>query len=147
MKLPSALFQQGIQAGKIYYFSSDKINTLVPHYFICIARTEDEVVFLVCGTSQFEKRKKFIAARNLPDSTLVWIPPDEENGLTKDTYIDCNSNPLEYSVESLIRQYNEDHLSFKGEVGSLILAQIKTGLLDSPLIEDSLKELLRRIMQ
>jgi hypothetical protein len=44
MKLPLPLFQQGIQAGKIYYFSSAEISP-IPHFFICIARSENEVVF------------------------------------------------------------------------------------------------------
>jgi hypothetical protein len=142
MKLPLPLFQQGIQAGKIYYFSSAEISP-IPHFFICIARSENEVVFLVCCTSQFEKRRKFIEMRNLPYSTLVWVKPNEDNSLEKDTFVDCNSAPLEYSIENLSHRYDSGNLEFKGEVTASVLEQIKIGLLDSPLIEENLKEALK----
>jgi hypothetical protein len=96
MKLPSSIFANGVQAGKVYYFSSDKISSPDPHFFICVARDESDIVSMLCGTSQFKKREKFINDRGLPYSTLVRIKPSDENGLAIDTYLDCNRDPLQY---------------------------------------------------
>ncbi len=113
MKLPTNLFLNNVSPRKVYLFSSDKLNTSVPHYFVCMVRTPEEMLILTCCTSQFKKRERFIKFRNLPASTLVYIPPDEENGLTKDTYVDCNSY-FDYSIDEIKMLYEEEKLEFKG---------------------------------
>lgn len=142
--IPKHLFTQNILPKKVYFFSSTQLNTLIPHYFICISRAEDDMLILVCCTSQFEKRKRFIELRNLPFSTLVWIPPNEENGLEIDSYVDCNSY-FDYTAEELWRLYDADNLDFKGEISNSHFQQIVLGLKESPLIEESIKELLPNI--
>lgn len=80
MKLPIAFFLQGIDERKVYYFSSAKLNTSVPHYFIAVLKGGDGTVILVCCTSDREdKRKKRIEKLGL-HSTLIWIKPDNTNG-------------------------------------------------------------------
>jgi hypothetical protein len=147
MKLPSSFFAEGIQVGKVYYFSSEKISSPDPHFFICLGRDETDIVFMVCGTSQFKKREKFIKDRGLPYSTLVWIKPDQGNGLAIDTYVDCNRDPFQYPIQNLIDKYEQDALEYKGEVEDHILSQIKIGLIDSPLVSDHMKTVLEGVMR
>jgi len=142
MKLPIAFFLQGIDKKKVYYFSSAKLNTSVPHYFICVLKGSSNTVILVCCTSDREdKRKKRIEKLGL-HTTLIWIKPDSSNGLTKDTFVDCNSF-FEYSIDDFKAMYEKDVLEYKGEISEMHYEQIINGLLDSPTIPIRIKELLR----
>lgn len=139
MKIPITLFLSNISQRKVYYFKSNRLNTDIPHYFVCLTVGIDGIVLLVCCTSQFEKRRKFIETRNLPYSTLVWIKPDKENGLKMDSYVDCNGY-FDYSLEELGQLYEADELEYKGELSEAVFDQILTGLRESPLIEESVKD-------
>ncbi|NUO00611.1 MAG: hypothetical protein HUU01_08345 [Saprospiraceae bacterium] len=141
MKVPTQIFLDGIQPKKVYYFGSTKLNTGVPHYFICVSRLDGGMLILVCCTSQFEKRKNYIEKANLPFSTLVWINPDTENGLEIDSYVDCNSY-FDYSIEEFKNFYENDKLEFKGEISDTHFEQILIGLKASPIVEENIKEIL-----
>lgn len=142
MKIPIEFFLQGIDEKKVYYFSSAKLNNSVPHYFICVLKGSSNTVILVCCTSDREdKRKKRIEKLGL-HTTLIWVKPDSSNGLTKDTFVDCNSF-FEYSIEDFKAMYENDLLEYKGEISETHYEQIINGLLDSPTIPTEIKELLR----
>jgi hypothetical protein len=142
MKLPIEFFLQGIDEKKVYYFSSTKLNTSVPHYFIAVLKgSKDTVILVCCTTDREDKRKKRIEKLGL-HSTLVWIKPDNSNGLTKDTFVDCNSF-FEYSIDDFKTMYENDLLEYKGEISETHYEQIINGLLDSPTIPTEIKELLR----
>lgn len=139
MKIPTPLFLSNISQKKVYYFKSDKLNTHIPHYFVCLTVGSDGIVLLTCCTSQFEKRKKFIETRGLPLSTLVWIKPNEENGFKINSYVDCNSY-FDYTLEELGQLYETNELEYKGEISDADFNQILIGLKESPLIEESVKD-------
>ncbi|MEL7123514.1 MAG: hypothetical protein AAFO07_28980 [Bacteroidota bacterium] len=141
MKIPVDLFMSSISPRKVYYFSSEKLNTNVPHYFICVAKADNELLILVCCTSQFEKRSRFIEINNFPTSTLVWINPDDENGLELDSYVDCNGY-FDYTLEEFRKLYQEDLLEYKGEISENHFEQIKIGLIESPTVEAFIKEII-----
>lgn len=138
MKLPIELFLGRISPGQVYYFISDKLNSDVPHFFVCCTII-DGVVFLVCCTSQFEKRKSYIEKRNLPNSTLVWLKPNDENGFKVDTYVDCNTH-YNYTLQKLAQLYGDDELEYKGQLSESDFHQILIGLNESPIIEENIKE-------
>ncbi len=142
MKLPIEFFLQGIDEKKIYYFSTNKLNTVVPHYFICILKEKNDSIILVCCTSDKEdKRKKRIEMLGL-HTTLIWIKPDNENGLIKDTFVDCNTF-FEYSIDDFKVMYETNLIEYKGEISGGHYAQVIQGLLDSPTIPTEIKELLQ----
>lgn len=141
MILPSELFLSNITEKKIYLFTSDQISSDISHYFICVVKSQDGSLILVCCTSQFQKRKTYIEKVGLPASTLVWISPNTENGLEKDTYVDCNSI-ITHSIEDFKQKYEDGKLTYKGAVSDASFDQIITGLKDSPIIENSIKKLL-----
>lgn len=140
MKLPEELFSNGIAEKKVYYFSTSLISTDIPHYFICIRRTNDEALILACCTSQFETVKKFIESRNLPYETLVHITPtDTSNPFDKDTYVNCN-DCYPSSVSDFITKYRSDSIRFSGEISDAHFEQILIGLHKSPLIDEEIKQ-------
>jgi hypothetical protein len=142
MKVPFELFLQAVQEKKVYYFTSAKIDSNVPHYFICIKRTDDCVLIFACCTSQFESRKKFIESRELPFETLVYIRPGEDgNPFTKATYVDCNNCHI-YTFEEFKRMYNSAAVRYSGEISQIYYEQIIIGLHASPLIAEDIKEIL-----
>lgn len=97
---------------------------------------------MVCCTSdKNDKRKRRIEILGL-HSTLVWIKPDDNNGFTKDTFVDCNS-VFEYSVRDFKTMYEQELLEYKGEVADSHYEQVINGLLESPNITDDIKELIR----
>ena len=109
-------FGSSIGKGRIYYFkSSQLVSTTQPHYFIVIANPSDDLIIFTCCTSQFVKRAKFIELNNIPLSTLVWIKPNDENGLKIDTYVDCNSF-FKYSKAELIQMYEANRIEFIGSI-------------------------------
>ena len=91
MKLPVELFLSSVEEKKVYYFASNKINSIEPHHYICIKRTDNDLLILSCCTSKFETIAKFVETRSLPPSTLVYIKPSNQNPFTLDTYINCNN--------------------------------------------------------
>lgn len=71
MKIPIAFFIDGIQTGKVYYFSSTKISTEIPHYFICTKKTTQDLLILVCCTSDKNDKNKRLAELRGLHNTLV----------------------------------------------------------------------------
>ena len=142
MKLPIELFINGIDEKKVYYFSSTQLDTSIPLYFICIIKAENDKLILVCCTSDREGKRKKLAEKRGWYSTLVYVVPNADNGLTKDTFVDCN-NVFTYSIDDFANMYNDNLLEFKGEISDIPYEQIMNGMLDSPLIEEDIKELIR----
>ena len=139
MILPPGLLENYFEPKNIYYFASDQISSNEPHYFIFVSKENGEQAILVCCTSQFEKRAKFIQSRKLPLSTLIWIKPTPENGLKKDSYIDCNKL-FNFSIEDLKNKHKDGKLKHAGILSDNHYEQILIGLNDSPLIVESDKE-------
>lgn len=83
MKLPTELFLSNISSKMVYYFKSDKLNSTIPHYFVCLVVDNNEMVLLSCCTSQFEKRKKFIESRKLPHSIFGMDKTDKRRCFSK----------------------------------------------------------------
>ena len=147
MKVPTELFIKGITEKKVYYFSSTQINTDIPHYFICIKRTDEDVLILSCCTSQFDTVKSFVESRNLPFETLVYITPaDEINPFDKQTFVNCNEY-FEYSVDDFRSKYETDSISFSGAISDGHYEQILIGIHASPLIAPEVKELIPQPLQ
>ena len=143
MKFPVNYFTDNIQERKVYYFSSTYLNTNTPHYFICIKKTDDEVIILSCCTSQFETVKRFVETRSLPYETLVYISSNDSINevFDKDTYVNCNEY-YQYTVDDFRKKYEEGLIVFSGEISESHYEQILTGFHTSPMISPEIKELL-----
>ena len=132
------LFKTQLEGKSIFLFSSSQINSPDPHFFICLGEKGGRVLTFVCCTTQFEKRKRFIEQKGLPHQTLVWIKPDAENQLSKDTYIDCNKS-FDFTLEELNMKYQKGEIRFIGQIIDTQFEQILLGIDASPLIEGEVK--------
>ncbi len=142
MKLPVNLFLSAIAEKKVYFFSSDRISTTDPHFFICLKRTENDVLIMSCCTSQFETVQRFVISKRLPEETLVWIThKDASNPFNRDTYVNCNSSQT-YTVDEFRQMYNSDAVKYSGEISEDHYHQILIGVKASPLIDDETKDAL-----
>jgi len=140
---PEAFFKSTLAPGTIYYFVNEEIQfSDEPHYHVIVSITENEKLLLTITTSQTEKKIKYIEKKKLPYETLVFIKPDEENGLTKESAVNCNECYL-VDLDYLRNKYDTDDIQVKGKVKQSILEQIIKGLLASPLIEEEIKERLK----
>ncbi len=141
MKLPLEVFLSRLETGKVYYFESKQISSDIPHYFICIAKTEENKLILLCCTSdRQDKNKRFIELKGW-HQTLVWIAPSNENGFTKDTFVNCNTT-FSYSISEFEEMYQKDIVEYKGEISKSHLSQILIGIQESPLLEQEIKQII-----
>jgi hypothetical protein len=77
---------------------------------------------------------------------LVWVKPDAENGLQIDSYVDCNTY-FAYTINDFQILYEKEEIEFGGKISEGHFVQIVTGLLESPLIEKSVKEQIRNLLE
>jgi hypothetical protein len=142
MKVPTQLFLSAIEERKVYYFSTTKINTEEPHHFICLKRTENDLLIMSCCTSQFNTVSRFVETRSLPYETLVWISSnDGDNPFTRDTYVNCN-NSFTYTIDEFRSMYDSDSVSHSGEISENHYKQILIGIHISPLVDEETKVLI-----
>jgi hypothetical protein len=138
MKLPTPIFIREILPKKIYKFSSNKISTPIAHFFVCVICIDEDIILVCCTSDKNDKNKRLIEIRNL-HQTLVYVEPDEDkNGLSKDTWINCNKY-FAYSFDEFAQMYDSNQIKVVGEVTEAEMEQIRLGLLASPDIDDNLK--------
>jgi hypothetical protein len=135
--LPVSVFAESFKIGNIYYFKNPKITSAEPHPHVCVGIKDQAVVFLICGTSQFEKKKRYFELNDIAYETLVWVQPDPLiNQLTKDTYINCN----DIIPHNFIELHGTPSFNYYGVVSESELFQIKNGIEISTLIEEEFKK-------
>ena len=143
--LSRAEFEKQITSRKIFYFTSDALQTKVPHYFICIMVQPDKIINLSCCTSQFESVKRLIEKNRFPHETLVYIPQaDPENPFRKDTYVNCNEY-FQYSIDEFWELYYYTDFQIIGDLPLHSFEQILIGFMKSDVIEQEYKDLLPNI--
>jgi hypothetical protein len=108
-----------IKTGSVYYFEEERLASNEPHYFVVLNRSPrtEELLILVCASSQVEKRRQIIQKLGFPQETLVSVSHAEYPLFTKDTIIDCN-RAFEKTPESLIEKLEQGRLKVCGEVMS-----------------------------
>ena len=99
-------------------------------------------IVMVIATSQIEKKKEFVRARNLPLETLVEVSKNDYIHFTKDTIFDCNSVHIK-TVDELINKLIKNNLqTFRETISERILRKILIGVKKSPLVKRSYKKLI-----
>ena len=132
------VFIQSLKIGSIYWFINPKISSSEPHPHVCLGTKDDVCALMLCGTSQFEKKKRFFELNGLPFETLVRFQANVTNTITKDTYINCN----EVQSHQIIDLYNNTSFKQRGSVSISELFQIKNGIEISELLEEEFKILI-----
>jgi hypothetical protein len=119
-----------LTVGSIYKFDAPElINTTIPHYFIVVG-IDGEDKYLVLCTSQKENKEEHFKRNHLDLVGLVFIKPDLKNGLTIDTFVNCNDS---YTIKktALIKKMENGKLKFTGNLSLSHYSQIKTGIINS----------------
>lgn len=134
------IFLKTIERGKIYYFKNYHLTkTDEPHYHIVVSTNDDKIVIFAVFTSQLNKQIEYNETMGLPGETLVFIKNDEQNGLKKESCINCN-NYFILSRFELSGMYDRDEIEIKGYCKDSDLEQIITGIKRSPRIEEDIKK-------
>ena len=141
MIFPREVFVQQLRVGSILYFINPDFVSVDPHFHVCVAEAHGSL-YLTCCTKQYEKRRRFIETRGLPFSTLVRLLPASTNEFMLETFVDCN-RIFRFTHDDLYAIYKAGGLRLRGEVTEAQHEEIRTGLLESPLIEEAVKLVLR----
>jgi hypothetical protein len=129
---PEDYINATLKVGVVYKFdASDIIGTDVPHYFVVVAIDEDDN-YLVVSTTQREKKEEYFKNAGLDLSTLVYVKNDTYNGLTENSYINCNDK-YHISRDRLIQKRAQGVLSCMGEISYNHYEQIRSGIKSSKL--------------
>ena len=96
---------------------------------------------MLVASSQIENVKR--RNRNLPPATLVEIEPSEYNEFSKSSIIDCN-RCFKVSKQELIQKLQQQVAQEKAPMSPKILEKLRVGIIESPLIEPEIKDLMQR---
>ena len=134
-----------IKTGSVYYFEEEKLSSTEPHYFIVLnknPRTE-EILILVCASSQVEKRQQIAQKLGFSNETLVVVSPSDYSLFIKDTIIDCN-NAFEKTAQSLIDKLEEGKLGVCTELmPTEIVQKLIKGVIMSTQIAENIQKMLK----
>lgn len=134
----------GIQTGSVYYFEEEELSSTEPHYFVVLNKDPqtDELLILVCASSQVEKRKQIAQKLGFSSETLVVISPSDYALFTKETVIDCN-RAFEKTAQSLIDKLEQKKLHICTELMSEdIIQKLVGGIIASTQIAEKIKKIL-----
>lgn len=102
-----------LKVGVVYKMvAPELITTEEPHYFVVVAISGSNNYMLI-STTQYQNRLSYIQKKGYDEDTLRRIEPNEDNGLTKDSFFDCNKNYI-ITKESLIQKVRDGKLNFVG---------------------------------
>ncbi len=96
---------------------------------------------MVAFTTKFDTCRRYVTLHGYPMETLVTVMPSKENGLKKESHLNCNSC-FERSPQELHSMYIQGKLKISGILEDRYFAQIALGLHCSPDVSDYVKEAL-----
>lgn len=135
-----------IKIGSVYYFEEELLSSKEPHFFIVLNKNPrtDELLILVCASSQVEKRKEICKRLGFAEETLVFISPKEYSLFSKQTVIDCN-RAFEKTSQSLIEKLNDGKLRVCSEMMPIdIVRKLINGVLASSQVTENVQDLLKK---
>ena len=143
MVFPESLVKDQIEEGKVYRFYDtvpEGSDAIPGHWHICF-KVGGEIVYLLCCTTKEETIDNFIKVNRLDKKTKVHITPTEDNGLLKETFLNCNS--VHYcDFEQLVKAVSAGSVTYSGEITEAEYQLIKIGLLSSAVVPQVIKQLL-----
>lgn len=144
MELPKELIlMYALKPGAALLYRDDDFPEKA-HFFVIINLKiiYNKSLFLLSATSQITKRRAFITHNNLPPETLVVVEPDECTFLKQQTAFNCNT-VLERSIEVIKEKIDNKKIHKYAEVHDELLEKLRSGVIRSPMISNSIKKQLR----
>lgn len=142
---PETIINATLKVGAVYYFPDARLNSPDSHFFIVLNNNpdKDELLLLVCSSSKVDKVKSRRLSRNISIKTLVEISTSEYTDFTIDSIVDCNV-VFPFTKQNLIQLVIDSKLHIKLEMPLKIITKLREGVLASPVIEESLKKILKQ---
>jgi hypothetical protein len=142
MEIPDELlFETCYQQGSVFYFSEEELSTTEPHFFIVINLSPRSQQIFILAVSSSKVSKSFKRRSDVSSETLVLVSPDEYQGFTRESIIDCN-RVFQKSVNEIREKHRKGRLKSKPPFPEKLLKRIVDGVKKSKLIENKIKELL-----
>jgi len=111
---PEFVLAKSLKIGVVYKMRAPElIETSIWHYFVVVAQCDDDS-YLIVSTTKFQNRMDYLKKRGYDLDTLAYISPNSDNGLTEDSYFDCNSYHT-LSKNKLISKIEESELRIEGQ--------------------------------
>ena len=142
VKIPPEVAIRGtIRPGSVYYFPHESFSSPEPHFFVVINIDPiiDEVIFLICASSQIANVKR--QWWNCPDETFVLISPQQYSGFKWMSILNCNY-VIEQNIDQLIKRLSNGELKLKPEMSIEIVEKLRHGVKISPTVSGKTKGLL-----
>ena len=112
---PEFVITSTLKVGVVYkIIAPELITTNEAHYFVVVAINNADN-YLLLSTTQFYTKIKYLKKRNFHLDTLALIEPNQDNGLTENSYFNCNDSYI-ITKEQLIEKVREGSLSITGNI-------------------------------
>lgn len=87
---PKFVISSTLKVGVVYKMvAPELINTDIPHYFVVVAVHENEN-YMLLSTTQLQNKINYFNNVGYDLDTLAYLESNSTNGLTEDSYFDCN---------------------------------------------------------
>lgn len=112
---PEIVIETSLVVGTVYRLKAPElITTSIPHFFIVIAIDGSDNYMLLC-TTQLNSKINHLTKKRFDLNTLAYLIPTEENGLTDESYVNCNDY-YEITKAELIKKVQSNMLEIRGKV-------------------------------
>tara|TARA_R110002033_G_C3866909_1_gene236933 strand:- start:207 stop:638 length:432 start_codon:yes stop_codon:yes gene_type:complete len=110
---PDFVITSTLKVGVVYKIEAPElIQTNEAHYFTVVAIAESDN-FLVLSTTQLHNKVNYLQKKGYDLDTLAHIVPTESNGLTQNSYFNCNQY-YTLTKNELIDKVKENKLNIAG---------------------------------
>ncbi|WP_435416265.1 hypothetical protein [Polaribacter aestuariivivens] len=115
---PDFVISSTLKIGVVYKINAPElIDTNVAHYFTVVAITGSDN-FLILSTTQLSNKVAYLQKKGYDLDTLAYISPTDSNGLTKDSYFNCNEY-YTLTKNELIEKVKEEKLNIAGSFNEI----------------------------
>lgn len=130
-----------LKPGCVLYFTDSRLTSNEPHYFVVLNENpkDDQIILALCSSSQIENVKR--RTRAFPESTLVFVNPNEYSEFTKMSVFDCNT-VFDFYKKDLIEKINSNSYKPKDDFPTELLLKLRNAMLQSPKINKSMKRII-----
>ncbi len=131
-----------LKVGSVLYTDEESFTSEEPHNLVILNHNPmtDEVLILVCATSDVASRVDWIRRSGFPSETLVIVDQNDCSFLKRQSVFNCN-DVIKSSVGVVCDKYKNKKLNFKGCVSDEIIQKMQAGVIASPRVEESIKKL------
>ncbi len=124
---PQFVLDSTLGIGVIYKLNAPElITTDAPHHFIVVAIDGTDNYLVLC-TTQRDKKIEYLTKRGYDLNTLAYVSPNNDNGLTSDTYINCNDYHT-ITRDSLLQKIGENQLTLTGRLSQVEYSNVRNSI-------------------